>query len=499
MKRLLITENILVAEMLKNLSASFDGSFYWSVNKSDDLEEVYYSDNVTQITGYSAHELVEMKGRGLELIVDEDIQNVKQSFHQLESSSPNEADITYRIKKKNGERIWINEKIKFNIDDNGAKIYKGIVSDVSEIIDREEMNHQRIEDLIEINRTKDNFISILSHDLRAPFTSILGFTEILLAENQLTEPEKKEYLKYIHDSSANQLKLVTYLLDWSKLQSGKLILDHQRLNVQSLVFNCVSSLTGNAIRKNIDIKVRINNNLYIKGDERLIIQVVTNILSNAIKFSPEGKSIEIKAERYNHEMVEFIVKDEGVGITAYNQTRIFKFDKMFSTSGTKGERGTGLGLSLVKEIIEKHKGQIWFYSVVNEGSEFHFTIPGASNTILVIENQIDEYKIYEKAIGEKFPEYKVVGIDNGYEAINYIIKEHPSLIVSSNDIPLMSGLQLLKSIQKGNKNFRTPVIAILNRVDENLKDEFTSIGVKSFLSRPIDPEQLTELVSSVLN
>ncbi len=139
-------------------------------------------------------------------------------------------------------------------------------------------------------------------------------------------------------------------------------LEPQRVQAQGLVFNCISALTGIAMRKNIDIKVNVPESIFIEADERLMIQVITNLVSNAIKFSEEGKTIRISADRFNPELVEFVIKDEGVGIPDNYHQRIFRFEKMFSTRGTKGERGTGLGLSLVKEIVERHKGQIWFYS-----------------------------------------------------------------------------------------------------------------------------------------
>lgn len=150
-----------------------------------------------------------------------------------------------------------------------------------------------------------------------------------------------------------------------------------RVQAQGLVFNCISALTGVAMRKNIEIKVNVPDLIFIEADERLMLQVITNLVSNAIKFSEDGKTIRISAERFNSELVEFVISDEGVDLDNYHQ-RIFKFEKMFSTRGTRGEKGTGLGLSLVKEIVERHKGQIWFYSKEKIGSEFHFTIP--SNT-----------------------------------------------------------------------------------------------------------------------
>ncbi len=482
------------------ITSAFDESFYWLVyNRNNEYEEIFYSEKIEHITGFTPKEILQMKGRGLELVADEDINYVKLMYSELEKSDNNKIDIVYRIVTKDGNIKYLNEKISFQRFDNNLKVYKGIVTDISTGKNQEEYLLKHLEDLTQMNHAKDNFISILSHDLRAPFTSILGFTEILLNEPRLTEAEKIEYLNYIHDSSANQLQLVNYLLDWSRLQTGRLNVEPVRLQAQSLLFNSVSSLTGNAIRKNIEIKVEVSDNIFVKADERLITQVLTNLISNSIKFSREGKTIEISAERYNEDFVEFRIKDEGIGISIENQAKLFRFDKMFSTLGTRGEKGTGLGLPLVKQIIEKHSGQIWFYSVENEGSDFHFTLPSASSTILLIEERKEDYEFIERIIKERFPEYKIAGAGNGYEAINFIIKEHPTLIVSSHDIPLMNGVQLLKLIQKSDQSFNIPVIAILNRYDEILKKAYDEFGVRSIIAKPIDPDELIRKIVLELN
>ena len=346
---------------------------------------------------------------------------------------------------------------------------------------------------------RDNFLSILSHDLRAPFSSILGFTEILLSEASLTEAERAEYLNYIHGSSSNQLQLVNYLLDWSNLQTGRMNLEPNRVQAQSLVFNCISALTGIAMRKNIDIKVNISESIFIEADERLMTQVISNLVSNAIKFSDDGKTIRISADRFNKELVEFIIKDEGVGIPENYQSRIFKFEKMFSTRGTRGEKGTGLGLSLVKEIVERHKGQIWFYSKERVGSEFHFTVPSSENTILLVENNQNDYKSMEKIIIENFPEFKFVGTNNGFEAINIVLRQHPSLIIFSHNLPLMNGVQFVKSILRGDKKFYAPIIALVDSPQDSLLKAYLEIGVKSIISKPVDIKSFNKEITLALN
>lgn len=172
---------------------------------------------------------------------------------------------------------------------------------------------------------------------------------------------------------------------------------------------------------------------------------------------------------------------------------------MFSTRGTRGERGTGLGLSLVREIIEKHSGQIWFYSKEKMGSEFHFTVPSSDNTILLVENNKDDFSKYEEIIRENYPEFKFVGTDNGFEAINIVLKQHPSLIISSHDLPLMNGVQFVKSILRGDKKFYAPIIAIIDSPEDSLIKSYHEIGIKSILYKPVDLKLFHKEIIQALN
>jgi CheY-like chemotaxis protein len=265
-----------------------------------------------------------------------------------------------------------------------------------------------------------------------------------------------------------------------------------------MVFNCVSSLTGNAMRKNINIKVNVPGDLYISVDETLLLQVITNLLDNAIKFSHEETSIEISANIYNEKLSEFIVKDEGIGISEEVKDKLFKVGRIFSTEGTKGERGTGLGLALAKQIVEQHGGDIWFYSNVGEGSEFHVTLPSSGNTILLVKNDKEKKESYIKFLKERFPLYQVISAENGYDALSKIISHMPSLIVTDHEIPLMNGLQLVKSIRLEDKSLSIPVIAILKTESDEIKESYEKHGIKTILDESSDFNNLDKQLRSIL-
>ncbi|MCU0342538.1 MAG: ATP-binding protein [Ignavibacterium sp.] len=497
-----ITAKKLIKEpqnlVLCDIATSFFDQFHYLLKIDGDKLEIFYSPSVKKVTGYDPEDLIKLPSLGREMVYEEDKADIKKKLHKIENGKISNLELVYRYNRKDGETIWLKEQLKLEVIDN-QKIFKGLVLDITNF-KKSEIDYGEIINKLSAEITaRDNFLSILSHDLRAPFSSILGFTEILLSEAALTDAERTEYLNYINDSSTNQLQLVNYLLDWSNLQTGRMHMEPHRVQAQGLVFNCISALTGVAMRKNIDIKINVPDSIFIEADERLMLQVITNLVSNAIKFSEEGKTVQISAERFNNDLVEFVIKDQGVGIPDNYHQRIFRFEKMFSTRGTRGEKGTGLGLSLVKEIIERHKGQVWFYSKEKVGSEFHFTVPSSENTILLVEHNQNDFIQLEKIIRENFPEFKFVGTDNGFEAINVVLKQHPSLIISSHDLPLMNGIQFVKSILRGDKKYYAPIIALIDSADEALLKTYQEIGIKSVLYKPVNIKQFNREVSMALN
>lgn len=497
-----VTVKKLISEpqnsVLCDIAAAFDDQFHYSLTTDGEKLEIFYSPSIKKVIGYTPAELIKLPSLGREMLHEDDASEIKKKLHKIENGKISNLELVYRYTRKDGKIIWLKEQIKMEMVEN-QKILKGLVIDVTDFKKSESDYGEIINKLSNEITARDNFLSILSHDLRAPFSSILGFTEILLSDAALTDAERTEYLNYINDSSTNQLRLVNYLLDWSNLQTGRMHMERNRVQAQGLVFNCISALTGVAMRKNIDIKVNVPDSIFVEADERLMLQVITNLVSNAIKFSEDGKTIRISADRFNNELVEFVISDEGVGIPDHYHQRIFKFEKMFSTRGTRGEKGTGLGLSLVKEVVERHKGQIWFYSKEKVGSEFHFTIPSSENTILLVEHDQNDFKQLEKTIRENFPEFKFVGTDNGFEAINLVLKQHPSLIISSHNLPLMNGIQFVKSILRGDKKYYAPIIALIDSADETLYKTYREIGIKSIISKPVDIKQFNREVSLALN
>ena len=408
-------------------------------------------------------------------------------------------ELDYRITRKDENIIHLSEKIQVIRDDDGNIIKRfGLITNITNYKEELEKLKTKVEELELLNSAKDNFISILSHDLRAPFTSILGFSEIILNETSLPEKDKAEYVKFIYDSSNNQLQLVNHLFDWSQIQTGRIKFEIQRLHAQSIAYNCVSYLTGLAMRKNININVKIPDSFHIDADERLVTKLFTNLISNAVKYSFENGSVEVNGNIYNDDFIEFIVKDKGVGISENNREKIFNITKLFSTEGTKGEKGSGLGLTLSKQIVERHGGEMWFYSTEGRGSEFHFTLPAATSYILLVLQDKEKLEELENGLNKNFPNLKVLKTENAFEAIEIISTKSPSLIIIEHNLPLMDGLHLIGSAREKHKQMKIPFIVFIDPDSEDLIKSYQEINVKILKQKPSITENLKDKIEMLL-
>jgi PAS domain S-box-containing protein len=475
----------------------FKELFFWIENSDD--SSVLYSENLINVTGFSADELKELGG-WLSLITDDDLAFYRKAMDTwLANPREDIISLNYKITKKNGSIVHLSEKIKLLRDQDGKVTNRiGLVSDISDHSQLVEELRNKNEQLELMNSSKDSFLSVLSHDLRAPFTSILGFSEIILNETKLPEKDKAEYVKFIYDSSNNQLQLINHLFDWSQIQTGKVKTEIQRLHAQSIAHSCISYLTAQAVRKNIHINVSIPDSFYIDADERLMNKVFMNLISNAIKYSQENESVEISANIYNNELTEFIIKDKGVGILEANREKIFNIGKLFSTEGTKGEKGSGLGLLLSRLIVEKHGGEMWYFSTEGKGSEFHFTLPSASSYILLVFNDEININELEKGIAKIYPNLQVLKAENGFEAIEIVASKSPALVIIEHDLPLMDGLQLIKATRNKHKNIRIPFIVFIDSESEEVISAYQELNVKIIKDKPALTELLNDKIESLI-
>ncbi|HEX3006689.1 MAG TPA: PAS domain-containing sensor histidine kinase [Bacteroidales bacterium] len=228
-----------------------------------------------------------------------------------------------------------------------------------------------------LNATKDKLFSIIAHDLRSPFNAILGYSEIL-GENIMNFELKKaeHYLEIINTSARNTLCLLENLLNWANSQTGQITFEPKTLSVKGALDDVLNVMNTSAVLKKIALNSYVSDGLLVYADRNMLYTILRNLISNAIKFSYPLGRINIYAIPL-HDKIEFVVSDTGVGISDSLLPKLFDLETNYSTIGTSHERGSGLGLLLCKEFVEKHSGTISVESEVGKGSHFKFTLPAA--------------------------------------------------------------------------------------------------------------------------
>ncbi|MBK7029121.1 MAG: PAS domain-containing sensor histidine kinase [Bacteroidales bacterium] len=253
----------------------------------------------------------------------------------------------------------------------------------------EEKLQEYNKELEELNTSKDKFFSVIAHDLKSPFQGLMGFTDLLMDEYEhLEKDEVRKYIQNIRNASHNTYALLENLLEWSRMQSGRLQFKISKFDLSKEISGVMEILNSNAIRKSIQLTNKVQYGLEIDADQNMIHSVIQNLVSNAIKFSNNRGEIivtsEIKPLQSSHKTtecgcsrkcVQINVRDNGIGIHPDALPRIFNMNDHYTSIGTANEPGTGLGLIICKEMIELHGGEMFVESKPGEGSTFSFILP----------------------------------------------------------------------------------------------------------------------------
>jgi PAS domain S-box-containing protein len=270
---------------------------------------------------------------------------------------------------------WIQNNLSPVIEDDKLVKLKGVIIDINDRKQAELALKESERILLQLNIDKDRFISILGHDLKSPFNNILGLSEVLTEDiRNLNTDEIEEIAKNINKSAKITKKLLEDILMWARTQQGKIPFKPQTLRFADICKDILEILNPSASVKNITIYNSCVDHITVYSDAEMIKTILLNLVSNAIKFTDRDGKIIISAEQ-NSENVIISVSDNGIGIAPDDLKKLFDICEVMTTKGTAGETGTGLGLLLCKEFVEKHGGKIWVESEVGKGSDFKFNLP----------------------------------------------------------------------------------------------------------------------------
>jgi len=368
---------------------------------------------------------------------------------------------------------------------------------------------------------KTDFLSNVGHELRTPLNAIIGYAKLMY--NSITKKSNIKYLDNISLASDNLLIIISDLLDFSKIESGKMIIDKTPFNPVNIVTKTISTLRVHAEEKSNALEIHIDPNIpdYVVGDQNHLSQILTHIIRNAIKFSPLNKAISIEvhcSKEGTNCMMTFIVTDRGIGIEESKQEAIFESFNQIRNNDNKKYSGTGLGLSIVKRLVLLQEGSISLNSKPNEGTTFTINIPYSitnkpitlaasdkktENTIdlihilLVEDNEINQ-ELAKDTILSWGNNYKIDVAENGKEAIQALENKDYSLILMDIQMPEMDGHEATIYIrtQMSNKKSKTPILGMTAHALQSEKDLAIKNGMDDYITKPFNPIKLKQIISS---
>lgn len=313
---------------------------------------------------FGEYSLIDSSVRSATVTATEKTQLLRLNQKDFLKIIEDDVDVSKAILKALIKRLRNNNILEERLTQNSIEIER----------QRDELNKQKKE-LEELNATKDKFFTIIAHDLKNPFNTVIGLSELLMERFDTYDESKiKNFIRQINKFTLNAYDLLEDLLQWAKSQTGRLKVQEEKVDLNSLVSESIGFLKERANEKNIRIKTEINKNTVARIDKNMIGTVLRNLISNAIKFTENNGEIIIKTD-INSDFIHVNVIDSGVGIPAENMDKLFRIDKNISTQGTNEESGTGLGLIISKEFVECNGGTIRVESEEGKGSNFIFTLP----------------------------------------------------------------------------------------------------------------------------
>lgn len=370
-----------VDSKIEHLLQSKDEIFKQLIRNSFDMivlldaegHQKYVSESCEKILGYTPEELINISVIE-EMLHPDDWAIARKGLQGIVDNSKN-GGTQYRHRHKNGGWVYLEAFGTNQLDNPSIQCVVLNVRDITERKKAEEALKESETRLSTLLAGKDRFFSIIGHDLKNPFSSILGFSELLVDQLQKKEYEEaEEYARIIQHSSKQVLDLLSNLLVWAQSQTDTTEYNPETFELKAVVDEVIDLLSNSLQYKSILITNNILPNLSLFADKAMITLVLRNLISNGIKFTHSGGKIQIQAEESDRQLT-VSVADNGVGIKEENLTELFNTETRYSTRGTNSESGTGLGLLLCKDFIEIHGGKIWVESSVNNGSTFRFTIP----------------------------------------------------------------------------------------------------------------------------
>ena len=482
---------------------------------------VFISDAVERVAGYPAHDFIgEPPGTAPRrsfgaLIHAADRVRVSEAIETaLAEDRP--YLVEYRLLHADGSTRWLWENGTGVRDDDGKLAWlDGVILDISERRTMEDALREAKDAAEQAAAARASFVANMSHEIRTPMNSILGFTDVLL-DGELA-PEQRRHLDTVRSNGRSLLRLLNEILDTAKLEKGAVELEINDFNLLSLIDELSSTLAANARTKGLQVDIHYDPALptNLRGDELRIRQVLTNLLDNAIKFTPAG-SVVLRAEQQEG-MLHFSVKDTGIGIAQDRLQAIFDPFTQADASMTRRFGGTGLGTTISKQLVELMGGKIWAESTIGEGTTFHVVLP-----LVVARFAPQQARVRTAAVlpplrvlaADDVPQnlellqlllarrgHTLTAVPDGGAVVELAARQEFDLILMDFQMPVLDGLSATRRIREQEEatgRRRVPVIAMTASVLPEHRRASVEVGMDGFATKPVDWVALSHEIARVL-
>jgi PAS domain S-box-containing protein len=459
---------------------------------------------VEELFGFRVDELL---NQPVEILVPEEFRPAhvrhRNGYLERPAKRPMGSNLELYARRKDGSRFPADIILSpFYVED--GKTHTAVVVRDATFQKRIEKELKEARDLAEAaNRAKSDFLASMSHELRSPLNTIMGYTQLLAEETvgPLNEKQRR-FVQHIGKDSEHLLNLINDILDLSKIEAGRIELRRESLNFQSVLNDAISMAQPWAAEKGVQLANEALPDAMVWGDGLRLKQVLVNLLSNAVKFTPAGGSVTVRTAQDGHQ-VAITVADTGIGIPPEHHEAIFdRFHQVAST--TKGVReGTGLGLAIAKTLVEQMGGRIWVESAVGQGSRFTFTLDGriANVTnkakVLVVDDELPAAQLIEEYL--KPEGYEITLSDSVESAQSALANLRPDVIILDLRMPgkAEGGMDLLKRLNESPETKDIPVV--IASVLESEASSTNRLNAAAHLTKPIQKQALLNTLNRLVS
>ncbi len=506
----------------KNLAAAQRigqiGSWEWKI----DTNVERWSEEAYRIVGISPDEFRGDHAHFSDLLHPDDRGKVNRAIYAaLKGECP--YDLEYRFSLLDQSTRHVHARAEVIYDDDGEPLsMQGTIHDITERVCAEENLRAAKAEAERANNAKSEFLSRMSHELRAPMNLVLGFAQLLEMDRQnpLT-PSQRKSVRYILDEGAYLLRLIDEVLDISRIETGRMAISPETVDVSAVVNELHNLCEPLAARNQVQIVLdeSIQERIFVRADQQRLHQVLLNLISNAIKFNVVGGRVSLSCQHRGRRKIRISVRDTGVGIQPEKLDKLFVPFVRLEDAGQNNVEGTGLGLALSRQLMELMNGDIGVKSVPSEGSEFWIELPLAAHpkahlhsdaqpaevekpappasTLLYIEDYKPNLELLKMALSE-YPQVKLLWASDGKSGLAMAREQRPDLILLDLQLPDMHGYDVLQQLAQDESTETIPVVVLSADATPRQIEYLVDAGALAYLTKPINMSAFLQNIQSWL-